>query len=448
MSNEAFAAEFLQKVDEDYCAATPKSAELMKEAEKWVPGGDYRVTTFWKPHPYVVKRGDGCYLFDEDGNKYLDFAGNWTSMPLGVNPPEVVEAVKNAADNVGLAMAAANTAAHEWAKLICERMKSVERVRFNCSGSEATLFALRAARRYSGKEKFIKIRGGFHGSCDELQVVVGWIEDTPGIPRSAAENVICMTANDIEATREVILEHKDEAACVIFEPILGFGGLLPLDKEYVQFLREITREHGILLIADEIVSFRLAPGGAQEIYGIECDLTCLGKAISNGVACGAVAGKAEVMDVFSPWQKEPLFHGGTYIATPLAQAAGVATLTAFNKEKIDYINKLGEDLAQDVRDILKEVGIKALVTGMGSLHQIHFRSTEFTCPEQMDWNSDLQMVFFKLMLKRGITVSARNIFIISTPMGQAEMDATVKAVRETREEMKPYLEATRPDLIP
>lgn len=449
MSDNAYAAEFAAQVDHDFRAATPASAAIaVDHANKVCPGGDYRTMVWFAPYPIVMEKAEGCYLHDVDGNQYLDFASNWSSMVLGNAPTAVVEAVRASLDQ-GLAMSAPTESAYRWAEMICERIKSVERVRFSCSGTEAAMFALRTARAFTGKDKFIKIEGGFHGSYDPIHYHVGWGPWEKGMPRSVMQDVVTIPANDIEAAKEIILANKDEAGCVIMEPMMGAAGFVLLDEDYIRFIRDITEELGMLLIFDEVVTFRLAPGGMQEILGIDADITILGKALASGTANGAFGGRADVMELYNQaTQESPMFHSGTFIATPAVAAAGIASLESLTRDAIDRINGMGETLADRIRSVLEDLGIKAIVAGVGSLQQLHWRTAPLRNADDGEAQAaSLKPVFCKLMLKRGFFVSNRNIFVISTPMGQAEMDATVQAVAETLGEMRPLIEAVAPELL-
>ena len=449
MANQLFIDEFVAKVDEEYCNRTPKSAAIAEDAKKSSPGGDYRSMVWWGPYPLVMDKADGAYLYDVDGNKYLDYASNWTSTILGNTPKEVVDAVNTAMNKEGVAMSAPHAEVYEWARLICDRIKSVEKVRFSCSGSEAGMFALRTARAFTGKDKVIKLEGGFHGSYDPIHFHVGWGPWEKGMPQSLKQDIVMVKANDIAATEKVIRENYQDCCGVIMEPIMAAGGMIPLDKEYVQFMRNITRELGILLIIDEVVTFRLAPGGGQEIYGIDADLSYFGKTLAAGMPNGAFGGRADIMDLYNQADNPaPMFHSGTFIATPAVAAAGVASLKAMGKETLDRINEMGETLAERIRGVLDEKGIKAVLMGMGSLDNLHWREEALRNPDDAeDQVHDLKPIFNKLMMKRGFYVTGRNIFMISTPMGQAEMDATVQAVSETLDEMKPVIQEMAPHLI-
>jgi len=299
MEKKEQVAKFKQKIEETYRQRTPKSREIIDEAKKYVPDGDMRISIWFEPYPAVMAKGDGCHLYDEDGNDYLDFSNNWTSMVLGNNHPKVVEAICRQAP-LGSAMAAPPQEAYKWAQILCERIPSVDRVRFCTSGTEAVMFAIRAARAYTGKDKILKMEGNYHGSYDPMEMTVGWRKLPPGLPKSAELDMIVVPFNDKAAAEKAIVENKDELAAVIVEGVMGAAGMIPPEDDHLKFLQETAHANDALLILDEVISFRLSTGGAQEIYGVTPDLTALGKTIGGGLPVGAFGGREEVMAVYSP----------------------------------------------------------------------------------------------------------------------------------------------------
>jgi len=294
MSGENLLAKYSRKVEEAYRRRTPKSQQAVEEwAAKYVPDGDYRQAVWFEPYPTVMVGEEGCYLYDVDGHDYIDFSNCWTAMVLGNNHPKVVQAIKQQAEK-GLAVAAPTESAYQWAQMICERVASVDRVRFCCSGSEAAMFALRGARAYTGRDKILKMEGNYHGTYDPMEPDVGWQQLPVGLPKSVERDVLVTRFNDKEVAGRIIKENKDELAAVIVEGIMGAGGLIPPQGDYLKFLREVTLENNVLLIIDEVISFRLATGGAQEIYDVKPDLTVFGKTIGGGFPVGGFGGSKAV----------------------------------------------------------------------------------------------------------------------------------------------------------
>ena len=448
MAKKERVAEFSRKIEEIYLQRTSKSREIIEDAKRFVPDGDMRISIWFEPYPAVMAKGDGCHLYDEDGNDYLDFSNNWTSMVLGNNNPKVVEAICKQAP-MGSAMAAPPKQAYEWAQILCERIPSMERVRFCTSGTEAVMFAIRGARAFTGKDKILKMEGNYHGSYDPMEMTVGWRRLPPGLPKSAELDMLVVPFNDKVAAEKMIKENKDELAAVIVEGVMGAAGMIPPEDDYLKFLEETAHANDVLLILDEVISFRLSTGGTQEIYGVKPDLTVLGKAIGGGLPSGAFGGRKEVMAVYSPRHKHPAHHAGTFVATPIAVAASVAGLNELTTEAIDRINGLGWSLAKGLQSVLDELKIKAQIKGYGSLQQIHFSpepiSTASTAFFTID--RDILRLFHLSLMNKGIFIPNRGFFAVSTPMGEAEINRAVEASAETLTELKPLIEEIAPQLI-
>ncbi len=448
MTKKERVAEYSRKIEDIYLQQTSKSREIIEDAKRFVPDGDMRISIWFEPYPAVMAKGDGCHLYDEDGNDYLDFSNNWTSMVLGNNNPRVVEAICKQAP-MGSAMAAPPKRAYEWAQILCERIPSMERVRFCTSGTEAVMFAIRAARAFTGKDKILKMEGNYHGSYDPMEMTVGWRRLPPGLPKSAELDMLVVPFNDKIAAEKMIKENKDELAAVIVEGVMGAAGMIPPEDDYLKFLEETAHANDVLLILDEVISFRLSTGGTQEIYGVKPDLTVLGKAIGGGLPSGAFGGRKEVMAVYSPRHKHPAHHAGTFVATPIAVAASVAGLKELTAEAIDRINGLGWSLAKGLQSVLDELKIKAQIKGYGSLQQIHFSpepiSTASTAFFTID--RDILRLFHLSLMNKGIFIPNRGFFAVSTPMGEAEINRAVEASAETLTELKPLIEEIAPQLI-
>ena len=448
MSKIEKVAEFNRKIEEVYLQRTSKSQEIIEDAKRFVPDGDMRISIWFEPYPAVMAKGDGCHLYDEDGNDYLDFSNNWTSMVLGNNHPSVVDAICRQAP-MGSAMAAPPKQAYEWAQILCERVPSMERVRFCTSGTEAVMFAIRGARAFTGKDKILKMEGNYHGSYDPMEMTVGWRRLPPGLPKSAEFDMLVVPFNDKAAAEKMIKENKDELAAVIVEGVMGAAGMIPPEDDYLKFLEETAHANDVLLIIDEVISFRLSTGGAQKIYGVKPDLTVLGKAIGGGLPSGAFGGRKEVMAVYSPRHKHPAHHAGPFVATPIAVAASVAGLNELTPEAIDRINSLGWLLAEGLQNALNDLKIKAQIKGYGSLQQIHFSpepiSTASTAFFTID--RDILRLFHLSLMNKGIFIPNRGFFAVSTPMGEVEIERAVKATAETLTELKPLIEEIAPQLI-
>ncbi len=448
MSEKGLMAKYSLEIEETYRQRTRKSREVIASAAKYVPDGDYRVSIWFEPYPTVMARGDGCHLYDVDDNDYLDFSNNWTSMVLGNNHPKVVETIQQQAP-MGSAMSAPHTSAYEWAKMICDRIPSVEKVRFCTSGTEAVMFAVRAARAFTGKDKILKMEGNYHGSYDPMEMTVGWRKLPVGLPKSVEEDVLVTPFNDKEAAERIITENKDELAAVIVEGILGAAGMIPPEDDYLKHLQDVAGQNDVLLIIDEVISFRLATGGAQDIFNVSPDLTVLGKTIGGGLPTGAFGGREDVMAVYSPRQKRPAHHAGTFVATPIAVMAGIASLKEMTAETLDRINRLGWSLAERLRGVLDDLKIKAQIKGYGSLQQIHFTPEPVTTASTayFTMNRDVLRLFHLVMMNKGLFIGSRGFFSITTPMSEVEIDKAIEATGESLAELKPLIQEIAPQLI-
>lgn len=427
---------------ERYIASTPRSRALYEEARNYHPGGDSRTTVFYRPYPIFIVRGEGCRVWDADGTERLDFINNYTSVILGHANPAVVRAVEEQL-RLGSCYAAPTEHQIRLARILTQRIPGVEHIRFTNSGTEATMQAIRAARAFTGRDKIAKCEGGYHGTHDTVEVSIRPPVDragdarrplrvpaTAGVPRSVLEEVIIIPFNDLEATRQIILEHRHELAAVIVEPVMGAGGVIPARPEYLQMLREVTAQNDILLIFDEVISFRVSSGGAQEVYGVTPDLTSLGKIIGGGMPIGAVGGRRDVMAVFDPTQGPRVVHGGTFNANPVTMVAGVATMEQLTPPVYARLNALGESLRQKLRSLFAELEVPAQVTGMGSLFNVHFTPGEVrTYRDTATRDDSLYHTVFLGLMNEGIFISPRLMGCLTTPMGEAEVDAFVEAMR-------------------
>jgi glutamate-1-semialdehyde 2,1-aminomutase len=448
MSKEELIAEYSNKIEEIYRQKSSKSAEVIEYASNYVPDGDMRISVWFEPYPTVMTRGDGCHLYDVDGNDYLDFSNNWTSMILGNNHPKVVEAISKQAP-LGSAMAAPHESVFEWAKILCERIPSVERVRFCTSGTEALMFAVRAARAFTGKDKILKMEGNYHGSYDIMEMQVGWRKLPPGLPKSVEQDVLVTPFNDKAAAEKIIKENKDDLAAVVVEGIMGAAGMIPPEDDYLKHLKKVASENDVLLIVDEVISFRLSTGGAQQIFDVQPDLTALGKTIGGGLPVGAFGGREDVMAVYSPRHKRPAHHAGTFVATPIAVAAGIAGLKEMTPEAIEKINDLGWSMREKLQAVLNDLKINIQIKGYGSLQQLHFTAepvfdaqTAFFTQER-----NILRLFHLSLMNKGIFIPNRGFFAISTPMTEAETDKAVEATAEVLSELKPLMEQVAPQLV-
>jgi glutamate-1-semialdehyde 2,1-aminomutase len=426
---------------EKYAASTPLSKKLQSEAEKYLPGGSSRGTAYFAPYPFFVERTDGHHITDVDGNRYLDFMLNATTYVLGHANEQVVGAVQKQASN-GISYSTPHESQVQLAKMLCERVPSVEKVRFTNSGTEGTLNAIRAARAYTGKHKIAKIEGGYHGNHEYVSVSVYTpldkldpveptaVAEWPGQPPSVVEDVIALHYNDIESTERILREHADDVSCVIMEPVLSNFGYLPAEKKYLQKMRDLTNELGMVLIFDEVQSFRLASGGAQEHFGVIPDMTTFGKVIGGGMPVGSWGGRTDLMDLFDPTEGPIVSHAGTFNANPMTMVAGLATLAQMTPEVYERMNALGDVLRAKLRAVFDELDVEAQVTGIGSLFGIHFTGEEITNYRSvLRGDQAMQKKLFTGLLNEGILMQTKAAGCLSALTTEAEVDELVDATR-------------------
>ncbi len=446
-----------------YRAFSPTSAELAARARAVFPGGDTRSSAHYGPYPLVMAEAQGCRLTDVDGNVLLDFMNNFTSLVHGHAQPDVVRAVQQQAPK-GSAYAAPNLDQIELAELISGRIDSVDTLRFTSSGTEGTLMALRCARAATGRQKIMKMEGGYHGSYEQAEVS---LVPTPAgrgelaTPKSTAvdgsfpasvlgDTIIC-PYNEPAHARALIEAHGHELAAVIVEPVLGSMGMVPASIEFLETLRAATAAKDILLIFDEVITLRLAAGGAQETLGIQPDLTCMGKIIGGGLPIGAVGGRRDLMELFSPDQSTPVMHASTFSGNALTMAAGLAAMRAYTAAEAERINGLGDRLREGFNQAFLQTGIRGHVSGTGSLSNVHFTDQPLAnARHNIDTVLDaghIPRLLHLGMLRRGVMSASRLMYCTSTAMGEGEVAQAIDAFTDTLKELRPVIEAERPGLL-
>ena len=414
-----------------------RSTALFDRACHVMPGGNTRTSVWHSPHPPYAASGAGCRLTDVDGNVYLDFLNNYTSMIHGHANPVVAEAVRKQLE-IGTCFAMPTESEIELAELLCGRAPGFEQIRFTNSGSEAVMMTLKAARAHTGKPKIAKCEGAYHGSYDFAEVSLdsapeSWGNADPnsvaysaGTPRSVLDEVIIIPFNRPEESEKILAAHADELACVLVDPMPNRAGLMPATPEYLEMLRRFTTANDMLLVFDEVISFRLGYGGSQGEFGVTPDLTSLAKIIGGGFPIGAVAGAAEVMKVFDPRQGKPLApHGGTFNANPISMVAGKAAMELLTPEEFERINGLGARARDGVAKAFADAGVDGQVTGAGSLLRIHmtnvplvdYRSARATAAQSAALTSVVDY-----MHTNGVLLAETGLCAISTAMGEAEID--------------------------
>ena len=422
---------------------TDNSKKIYEKAKKSIPGGvNSPVRAFQsvdKEYPIFIKRGNGSKLYDEDENEYVDMIGSWGPMILGHNYPKVLEVVKRELEN-GTSFGLPTKKEVELAELVKSCFPSIEKLRLTTSGTEAAMASVRVARAFTGKNKIIKFEGCYHGHSDSLLVKAGSglltfaHQDSNGITEGVVKDTITLPFGDFEKLKET-LENDDDIACVIIEPIPANMGLIETEKEYLEKVREITKEKKVVLIFDEVISgFRVSLGGAQKVFGIIPDLTVLGKIIGGGYPVGGFGGKKEIMNLISPVGN--VYHAGTLSGNPISVAAGIETISILkeNPEIYENVNKKTENLVNKINELIKKYDIPASVNHFGSLFTIFFAKEKVkTLEDAMNTNDEFYSIYFDTMLENGVIVppSKYEAHFVSYIHNDGDVEKLLKGVEKT-----------------
>ena len=425
-----------------YLELTPLSRAKWEEARDYMPGGDSRNSIFWKPYPIFITHASGSRVTDADGVQRIDFINTMTTMILGHGPAPVVDAVRRQLDR-GFGYNAPNEKQVDLARILCERIPSFDLVRFTNSGTEATLNTLRAARAFTGRTRFAKVEGGYHGTHDGVTVSVRVDPSVAGAPDSPVpvaasaglapgvmEQVVVVPFNDLATARKILEENAQDLAAVIIEPVMGSVGMVPALPEYLAMLRDFCTSNGSTLIFDEVISYRVAPGGSQEYYGITPDMTALGKIIGGGLPVGAFGGRRDIMDLYDPTTGPTVSHAGTFNANPLTMLAGAVTMEELTPEVYRSLAEMTELLKQGIRDVCGEMEVPVQVTGLGSLFGIHFTDREvLNYRDIAGCDHDLRDRMFLGLLNEGILMASNLVGSLSTATTADDVDGFLAAFR-------------------
>lgn len=418
------------------------SKKLFIRAMKSIPGGVNSPVRAFRAvggNPLFIDRAKGSRIFDADGNSYIDYVLSWGPMILGHAHPRVVSAIKKAAEK-GTSYGAPTALEVELAELVLKVYPSMDKVRMVNSGTEATMSAIRAARGFTGRDKAVKFEGCYHGHADGLLVRAGsgattfGVPDSPGVPKSYAQNTITLPFNDIPALKRLMEKEWKKIACVIIEPVVGNIGCVLPKPGFLETLRKLTKKYGVVLIFDEVMTgFRVSFGGAQAYYGIKPDLTCLGKVIGGGLPVGAYGGKKEIMAMVSP--EGPVYQAGTLSGNPLAMTAGIETIRELSRPGVyRTIEQRSAMLENGLRDAAKKAGVKTRFYRAGSMFCTYFTDadvTDYASAKKADTGKFGR--FFSGMLERGVNLapSQYEAGFMSLSHSERDIESTVKAAYET-----------------
>ncbi|MCM3568378.1 glutamate-1-semialdehyde 2,1-aminomutase [Neobacillus mesonae] len=414
-----------------------KSVEAFKEAQKLMPGGVNSPVRAFKSvnmNPIFMERGKGSKIYDIDGNEYIDYVLSWGPLILGHSNDQVVEALKKTAEN-GTSFGAPTLMENKLAKLVQERVPSIEIVRMVNSGTEATMSVLRLARGYTGRDKILKFEGCYHGHGDSLLIKAGsgvatlGLPDSPGVPEGTASNTITVQYNDLEGVKYAFEQYGKDIACIIVEPVAGNMGLVPPLPGFLQGLRDITSEYGALLIFDEVMTgFRVGYNCAQGYFGITPDLTCLGKVIGGGLPVGAYGGKAEIMEKIAP--SGPIYQAGTLSGNPLAMTAGYETLSQLTPAHYEEFIKKGDLLEKGYKAAAEKYNIPITFNRAGSMIGFFFTNEDVINYEKAKTsNLDFFAEYYRQMADLGVFLPPSQFegLFLSTEHSDEDIEKTLKA---------------------
>ena len=425
------------------------SAQLFERASRVIPGGTSKANLHVRPHPFYLAEGQGCRVTDVDGVERLDAINNFTALIHGHAFPPIVDAVTRRLAR-GSAFSASTPDEIALAELLVERVPGLERIRFGNSGTEAVMMAIKAARSYTGRDRIAKFEGAYHGYYDDVQVSFSsrpdnWgPDDSPasvpssgGIPKHRVLETLVLPWNDRDACERLLARHRNELAAVLVDPLSNRMGFIPPASGFLAFLRQLTRAHGILLIYDEVISFRVSYQGAQGRYGGDPDLTAFGKIMGGGFPIGATGGRAEVMEVFDPGTRGPrIASGGTFSANPVSMTAGLAAMQAMTPAAFDRLETLGARARARLGDAFRAAGVAGQVTGDGSLFRLLFTERPLESYRDLNQPAEGRMeLLFHALLDAGVLLHTSGLGCLSTPMGEAEIEELASALERALRSM-------------
>ena len=422
-----------KKIFETYEEKFPRSRERHKELIKYIPGGATRSLSYFKPFPIHIAYGQGAYVFTHEGHKLFDVTNAYGALVHGHGDPDVVKAVQEGISR-GSQYSTPTDGQYKLAKLLCNRVPGFDRVRFLNSGTESTLFVLRTARAFTKKDKILKLSGGFHGTHDCVAASTKKNVITAGIPKGMTQDMLEVPFNNFVALEKAVKENASQLAAVIMEPFLGAGGVVLPAPGYLEHARQVTRDHGVLLIFDT--------GGCQKLFGVTPDLTTVGKVVGGGLPIGVFGGREEIMNIYChEHTATPLYHSGTFNGYETVMQAGYAALSKYDQPAVAALNSLGDHFQAGLEEIFRVNGLNIQSNQIGSLLNIHFVNEEATTPEIVQKSEEqLHALMHLSLLNKGFFTIPRGLFILSTVMTRTEIDRLVAAIDESLKELRPLIE--------
>ncbi|GEM_PF-18655 len=433
-------SEIENRIFDEYKEKFSVSKKHHEEIIKYIPGGATRSLSYFKPFPIHIEYGEGAYVFTPEGHKLFDVTNAYGALVLGHGDPDVVKAVCNGIKK-GSQYSTPTISQYKLAKFLCDRVPGLDRLRFVNSGTEATLFALRTARAFTGKDKIIKMSGGFHGTHDCVAASTKKNVVTAGIPKGMTKDMLEVKFNDCDALEKAVKDNANQLAAVIMEPFLGAGGIILPKEGYLQSARDITEKYNVLLIFDEIFSFRVHEGGCQALYRVTPDITTIGKVVGGGLPIGVFGGKEEIMNIYCHEKTEkPLYHSGTFNGYETVMQAGYAAMKKYNVPAIEKINALGEYFQTNLIKVFSDNALNIHSNQIGSLLNMHFVNKEVITHEiVLESEEELHELMHVSLLNKGIFTIPRGLFILSCVMKKDEIDNLLNKIDESLKELLPLI---------
>jgi glutamate-1-semialdehyde 2,1-aminomutase len=401
-------------IGDEYLRRTPKCAAIHEAAKKVMPGGNSRQAGYWTPYPLAVDKAKGAYIWDADGNQYMDLVNNYTAMVHGHAYPPIVEAAGRQVA-LGTGWSAGNSMQNKLAEQLVDRLPSVDQIRFTNSGTEAGSLAFTIARKITGRQKLLMARFGYHGSLMEFEC---------GSFGNEGPNTLLATFNDLDDFKAVLDKHGDEIAAVFIEPVLGSGGVKASNTAFLNGLRGATHKAGALFVLDEVLTYRFDMGGCQTLMNVDPDLTMTGKGVGGGFPVGAVGGKREFMKVFDPSDMK-VFHTGTFNANPVTMAAGNVSVRELTAERIATMHKRAEQLKAGLETVITKAGLPVSINYFGSCLNLYF-SDESPASSIVREDAEVMSKFHHAAMNHGLFIAPRGMMALSTITTEAHINEAIE----------------------